>query len=58
MAFPFYKERQGTLLKWVGHIRRPFHKEVFKNNDVGPVTNWGVVERPLKWVRRINNNLR
>ena len=26
----------------------PFHDKVFRNNDVGPVTNWGVVGRSLR----------
>ena len=39
------------LLKWVPegeHIRGTFHKEVFRNNELGLATSWGVIERPLK----------
>ena len=25
-----------------------FFVEVFRNNDVGPIADWGVVERPLR----------
>ena len=28
----------------------PFYKEVFNKNNIDSITNWGVVERPLKQV--------
>ena len=49
-------------LKWVpgggNTYETTFFVEVSRNNDIGAVTYWGVVERPLKRVRCINNNLR
>ena len=46
----FLKARQGLALTclWGNIYGIPYYREVFRNNDFGPITNWVVVEKSLK----------
>ena len=52
-SFGKVKARPGLDILTEGDIYQdPFHKEGYIKNNVSLITNWGMVERPLKtdWV--------
>ena len=52
----FFKGKAGSDLEKAIRGKTymvPFHKEVFKYNNVGSITNWGVVERTF--LKRVDN---